>query len=96
MRHGRAHQFGRSRAPTIFGVCVNGGPGSDESGRTRKEIGPGVMEILIVLGSLAALATAVWVPWALLLEGGAALAAFGLLMSHPRVTPPRPRPSKTT
>ncbi|MCH8134181.1 MAG: hypothetical protein IIA30_16670 [Myxococcales bacterium] len=54
------------------------------------------MEILIVLGSLAALATAVWVPWALLLEGGAALAAFGLLMSHPRVTPPRPRPSKTT
>ncbi len=41
------------------------------------------MEILIVLGSLAALATAVWVPWALLLEGGAALAAFGLLIGVP-------------
>ncbi len=41
------------------------------------------MEILIALGSVAALAAAVWVPWALLLEGGAALAAIGLLIGVP-------------
>ncbi len=41
------------------------------------------VEILIVLGVMAALAAVVWVPWALLIQSGVALVAIGLCIGVP-------------